>query len=298
MIRRRLSKAPKQLHPKLIEAQYRLWIAGLVKRLKEEVRRIVFPYIDTLNQRADAAPVDDNWAVKVDDLIRQLKASFGYAFEERKLKSHILTVGRKTALWNDKEWRKVLKGVLSIDTFKTESWLDSRVKSFVNTNTDLITKLSTDTLTEVRRVVESGIRGGKTTRSIKENLIAETGLRGLENVPWLQKVENRAKLIARDQISKFNGELTKQRQESLGLGMYIWHTVEDEAVRESHAVLDGVLCKWDDSTIYSDDLGKTWKSRDSIGAFVGDPGEDYLCRCFAEPYFVPGEWDTTEEGQE
>lgn len=49
-----------------------------------------------------------------------------------------------------------------------------------------------------------------------------------------------------------------------------------------------MLCKYSDPTVYSDDGGKTWKKRSTIGAFIGKPGEDYQCRCLALPYVS---WD-------
>jgi peptidoglycan hydrolase-like protein with peptidoglycan-binding domain len=43
---------------------------------------------------------------------------------------------------------------------------------------------------------------------------------------------------------------------------YIWHTTKDEKVRSAHAALDGDIREWGNSP---------------------DPGEDFNCRCWAEP---------------
>jgi hypothetical protein len=83
--------------------------------------------------------------------------------------------------------------------------------------------------------------------------------------------------------------------ESAGLSMYIWSTSGDERVRgdpggffpdaiPSHFAMDGLLCRWDDPTVYSDDGGKTWRDRPS-GAVKLHPGEDYQCRCTALAYW-------------
>lgn len=45
-------------------------------------------------------------------------------------------------------------------------------------------------------------------------------------------------------------------------GEYIWHTVDDDKVRAEHAELNGTKRQWNDSP---------------------DPGEDFNCRCWAEP---------------
>ena len=87
--------------------------------------------------------------------------------------------------------------------------------------------------------------------------------------------DGRAKVLARDQTSKMNTSISAIRQTKLGIDTYIWKTVEDERVvgrpggkypkitklHRNHWMMQGLLCKWDDPTVYSDDKGKTWKKR-------------------------------------
>ena len=103
-------------------------------------------------------------------------------------------------------------------------------------------------------------------------------------MPALRKVENRAKLIARDQVSKLNGEIAQLRQRNIGIERYYWRTMTDERVRPEHQSMDGLMCRWDDPSVYSADKGKTWKPR--TGDMVRlHPSEDYQCRCYADPVF-------------
>lgn len=69
-----------------------------------------------------------------------------------------------------------------------------------------------------------------------------------------------------------------------GLSMYVWDTSGDERVRESHTVMEGLLCRWDDATVCSYDGGRTWVPRPA-GAVLMHPGMDYQCRCCADAYF-------------
>ena len=80
--------------------------------------------------------------------------------------------------------------------------------------------------------------------------------------------------------------------------MYVWDTSGDERVRESHAVMEGLLCRWDDATVCSYDGGRTWKPRPS-GAVLMHPGMDYQCRCCADAYFneLLDEADGVESGE-
>lgn len=48
---------------------------------------------------------------------------------------------------------------------------------------------------------------------------------------------------------------------------YVWHTREDEKVRASHATNDGKIFSWDNPPP------------------TGNPGDDFGCRCTAEPFY-------------
>ena len=81
------------------------------------------------------------------------------------------------------------------------------------------------------------------------------------------KLRNRAKLIARDQIGKLNGQLTKLRQRNIGVTHYIWRGMLDERERQLHVDREGEKFAWDNPP---ED---------------GHPGEAILCRCYAEAVF-------------
>ncbi|HHH1326031.1 TPA: phage minor head protein [Yersinia enterocolitica] len=149
----------------------------------------------------------------------------------------------------------------------------------VRENVGLITSIQTDFINDINDINDIGekvfgnlLEGGRSENLI--NIIRERG----------DVTLSRAKFIARDQTSKLNAELTEARSNALGLDVYEWSGTGDERERKSHFVLNGMLCKYSDPTVYSDDGGKTWKKRSSIGAFIGKPGEDYQCRCLSLPY--------------
>jgi SPP1 gp7 family putative phage head morphogenesis protein len=260
-----------------------------------ELRRHVLVLLDrvpSIIAERDREHHTDAWPDSLDSLLSTLRISFNDTAHADKMKSRLVNIGQRTSDWNDKQWQETLLKVLGVDVYRRESWLGSHIKSFVNEGSSLITKLTEDTYHDVATTLTRGIRAGDRVETIKDALLTETDLGpGVFN-----KVETRARLIARDQIGKFNGELTRVRQESIGIKEYIWHTVLDERVRDSHASLEGMLCRWDDDTVYSDDDGETWKDRESIGAFVGQVGEDYQCRCWSEAVFP--EEVTGEEPEE
>ena len=105
----------------------------------------------------------------------------------------------------------------------------------------------------------------------------------------------RARLIARDQVGKLNGALTKRRMSDAGIDKYTWMTANDERVRgnpsgpwknavPSHYIMNNMVCRWDDNTVYSDDKGKTWKPRTGKMP-IAIPGQPISCRCGSIPFF-------------
>ncbi|OHY48238.1 hypothetical protein BBX45_11255 [Proteus mirabilis] len=164
-----------------------------------------------------------------------------------------------------------LSGMLGDGAIRDD--MDKAVKE----NVDLITSIQTDFINGIGEKVFTNLSSG----GRHENLISIIKERGGVS-------KSRAKFIARDQTAKLNAALTESRSRALGLDLYEWGGAGDERERDSHFVLNGMLCKYSDPTVYSDDLGKTWKKRKSIGAFEGNPGQDYGCRCVPLPYVS---WD-------
>jgi len=91
-----------------------------------------------------------------------------------------------------------------------------------------------------------------------------TELRKIGNTP-----ADRAKVIARDQVSKLNAKFNEARQTSLGITEYIWRGVMDQRERPSHRNMEGERCRWAAPPLVD-------------GENV-HPGEAILCRCSAIP---------------
>ncbi|WP_323871364.1 phage head morphogenesis protein [Xenorhabdus doucetiae] len=159
-----------------------------------------------------------------------------------------------------------LTGMLGDEAVKTD------IEKAIKENVELIKSIQTDFINDIGGKVFTNLtKGGR-----HENLVSLIRERG-------QVTQGRAKFIARDQTAKLNAALTEARNKALGLDLYDWGGAGDERERNSHLVLNGKTCKYSDPTVYSDDGGKTWKKRKSIGGFEGNPGEDYQCRCVALP---------------
>jgi uncharacterized protein with gpF-like domain len=105
----------------------------------------------------------------------------------------------------------------------------------------------------------------------------------------------RASLLARDQIGKLNNKITKVLHMSTGINGYLWTTSRDEKVRgnpqglyprkiPSHWEIDYKICKWEDPTVYMNDLHQ-WVPRTAKMPVV-EPGMEIACRCTAGPIAI------------
>lgn len=70
--------------------------------------------------------------------------------------------------------------------------------------------------------------------------------------------------------------LMQSKQAETGM-QYIWRTQEDDRVRSSHAANNGKIFSFDDPPS------------------TGNPGEDFGCRCWAEPIKTPLQEEENQE---
>lgn len=187
---------------------------------------------------------------------------------------------------NVKEWAKHTKSVLGLSFTNTvgDWWPDLRDR-WADRNYDLIKKLARDKIAQINDHVERAVTNGWSYKDLSKDILAMgDGMTG-----------GRARLIARDQIGKLNGQLTQGQQTECGISNYRWSTAGDERVRgrpgglyekaiPSHWAMEGLLCSWEDSTIYSPDNGRTWIPRtdEMPDEHAGMPIQ---CRCTSSPDF-------------
>ena len=81
---------------------------------------------------------------------------------------------------------------------------------------------------------------------LQEGYEEGVSFRGTEVEKYLQEtLGKRAKIIIRTESSKVNAALTEIRAKELDINGYVWSTSEDQRVRASHKLMDGVLVFWD-----------------------------------------------------
>ncbi|MDR1301109.1 MAG: hypothetical protein LBK43_01385 [Treponema sp.] len=203
--------------------------------------------------------------------------------------------------FNDAQWQKAAKAELGVEFPMYEEWWEPTKQTWQEENYRLIRKLSDDYIGQINQKTEQAVISGWSVSQLAAEIRKIDG----------SIKQGRANLIARDQIGKLNEMATQARMEQAGLTMYIWSTAQDERVRgyegghypnarPSHHLMEGLLCRWSDPAVCSDDKGKTWKPRPSDAVLL-HPGRDIQCRCAALSYWeeLVGEVDSViakEEG--
>ena len=184
--------------------------------------------------------------------------------------------------------RNLVSKQLSSATGQDPIFTDNNTKEltdmFVVNNVRLIKSVPARLFSQLTSVLQNGFQQGLESNEIADQLEKQIGI-----------AKNDAARIARDQVATLNGQLTKVRQQSVGIDMYKWKTANDERVRgksggkypnaiPSHWSMNNVLCRWDNNSVYSVDGGKTWIPRTGKMPMT-IPGAPINCRCYAEPFF-------------
>jgi SPP1 gp7 family putative phage head morphogenesis protein len=143
-------------------------------------------------------------------------------------------------------------------------FLAARMKAFRKANVALIKSMVGEHVARVHRVLKAAGSGTR-VEVIQRQLQEATGAS-----------KSRAALIARDQVLSLNAQVTRDRHAAAGITEYVWRTSRDERVRSRHKELEGTRHAYDDPPVVDAATGRR-----------AHPGEDFQCRCTAEPV-LPG----------
>lgn len=254
--------------PSALERKYRAYLMEMVNALRVNIAKTMMPaYVQAATEQK-AAVRADAWWDGLEAATQTIRLSVqDVLFKGRRM---VVELAEETAGFAKKPWQRLAESQTGVDIFKGEPWLRNLTESWATDNAKLITSIEERYLGNVAQRAQDMVRQGRSAKAFANELTKQYDLTAA-----------RARLIARDQMAKLNGQITKARQQSLHIEEYEWSTSADERVRQSHKVLNGKICRYDDPTVYRNEGETEWRKRSSIGGYVGDPGEDYQCRCVA-----------------
>ena len=212
--------------------------------------------------RTDSAHADMvmHYGRMISRVITDIRVNIARQIIEPEIMTQAERVARRTASFNKSQVDRQFKSVLGVNPLSSERWLEPLVSGFVEKNVSLIKSIPDDYLKKIEQMVRATVEQGVSTQKLTRDVYDQFDV-----------TRSRAHLIARDQVSKYNGKLTELRQKEAGVREYEWSTAKDERVRPKHAAVDGRRFSWSDPPAVG-----------SNGERL-HPGQDYQCRCTALP---------------
>lgn len=257
--RYRIKKPAALGYPAALEIQYRKRLREPMEYLATLIERHLMSRLTEIIREAKTERFDA-YTDTLDSIIETIQNEFGDRYSEDEIRFLASDHANKLSNHHRDRLTKIISNAVGVNVFTTEPYLQTHLKSFVQENVDLIESIPPEQLSRVRRIVKDGVNSGQTVKDTEAEIRKEWG-ETLKDKP-----KNRAEFIARDQNGKLFGQLNQLRQTELGVQRYIWRDVDDARVRPNHASKDGQPFSWDRPP--SD---------------TGHPGQDYQCRCWAEP---------------
>jgi SPP1 gp7 family putative phage head morphogenesis protein len=270
--RRAVAKAAGKRLPRRRRPPRQLYPHGLEREYERAVLRVTAPFFtavqamakDKLSAMADARDralkadsalhLDAGYADLISLAIEGIRITVAEQVTTAAASDAAEATGRRINDFNRTQVDRQFTAVLGIPVLRQERWLTDKLSAFVTGNVALIKDITDKGIADIQTLLMTRIEAGDSNATIAK-AIAER----------LEVTRRRARFIARDQVAKLNGKLTELRQKEVGVEKYIWRAVQDGATRASHLRNHGKTFSWDDPPE------------------TGHPGEDFQCRCTAEP---------------
>lgn len=226
--------------PRAAELRYRKWLAAFWHMWELAVRReLDFARADGLDTRADAGRKD-------------LLGNFNLILEQSGYQQMLGMVAQDVKRSTTSYYERLFKqGVPAPDT-------TSLVKDWRIENLQLIKNVGSEQVQQLNALFSKAQQTGQRHEELVQAVQERLGV-GL----------SRAKLIARDQTTKFNSTVQLAQAKAAGIEEFIWSTSKDASVRASHKALEGRTFRYDNPPIVDHERAL--------------PGQPIQCRCQAIP---------------
>lgn len=250
-------------YPSAARLAYSRALNGVLAQLEAGVSETLLPSLPALLRSSPVNPV-----ARIDSLTDNPMQLHLFARLREKIDT-LVSGARITWLLSDlakqienttaQDFKKQMAPALGIGAFNTPS-PDQLRALFVKDNVRLITSLPDGLVDQIERQVHQALRQGTTVKELERGIKDSLGL-----------TKQRAQLIARDQVSKYSGDLTRHHQTSCNITHYVWETSRDERVRPEHRALDGEPFAWNAPPVSARNGGRY------------HPRQGINCRCDAIP---------------
>ncbi len=265
---RRINRAYMKIVREALQAHLPEILAAYKEGLQRDSRSdALFGMSDTIRQAMQTV------TKKVRNAMQKVAQDVEQRVYDFRLERRIDKIANQTNLVALEEWRRTVKNTFGVDIqqdyYKSENYANT-LRRWAADSVLKVKSIPTGTIQKIELTVLDGFREGKDLQQIQKEIQSSFNID-----------KRKAELLARDQISSLNAEITKMQQTDAGISRYRWRSCRDSLVRECHAALDGKVFSWDDPP-------EMWYRTKHGVVHTGrrcHPGEDYACRCIAVPVF-------------
>lgn len=251
-------RVPQQLRPEAIEREYAKELVGLVEHIELFFQPLLTELPALLNS-ADAElhghHIDAGESARAKRMIDQARARYEHWMSDARMRGVIEKYGDRASSFQREQLLRQLRAALGIDALILDRKARKRIADYVEENMAYITDLSASVISGIEKLVMRGLATGQKYEQLAKDIAKRFKIG-----------KGRAANLASDQINMLVGRLNMDRQLELGITKYRWRTRRDNRVRPEHRSREGKIFSW---------VGK--------GRAPTIPGEEWGCRCFAEP---------------
>lgn len=247
----------------MIGIQYNAKLQRLVKQVKADISKEIMPLVRQLapEYTQDAVATTDAWS----DLIMNAMSYLFSRWRSEGVNGGANRIAGEFVQSALKKSERDLKKSAGIDVFSGSKTMQDYLHASAQQNAQLIKSIPAKYLEEVQTLVMANMRSGMRPGYIEKALQEQFGV-----------TQRRAKMIARDQTSKIQGELNRKQQQGAGFTHFRWLTSHDSRVRHDHDVFEHRVTKYGKGVYLWSDLPL------EKGVPVS-PGSPINCRCTAIP---------------
>ncbi len=252
-------KKPRGIQPaNSVGINYLAKLRKMTAEVNEDIKREIIPLL----RKVEAEYTADSWLGLLLNAFEMLKRKWlGDGINQV-----AETIAKTFVREADRMHEKRTAQDFGVNILGTSPELQETLEVFYSANVNLIKTIPAQYLTNVQSIVMNGVGSGSRWEDMRDLLVKEFGV-----------TDRRARLIARDQTAKINGQLTKKRQMSAGFNYFKWDSSGDARVRDSHRAHDkrktefGIgVYRWDDPPT----------GEQGVPVICGT---EFQCRCVAIP---------------
>jgi SPP1 gp7 family putative phage head morphogenesis protein len=217
-------------------------LTELVSRINNRIKQDLIPKLKLYesyyaNKLVDSSVLLDlDYVVDIKSVINTITLDYSDTTFNQIVESVVLQMAGNTQKDIAAALTKEINRLVGIDISPFIQSHTDDIKQTLEYCKDYIESIPKKYLADVQSKVLLNIQKGMRSSSIVKELANQYGI-----------TLNRAKVIARDQTSKFNLALTTAQAKDIGSDEFKFSTSHDERVRRTHRDADGKLCKVGDS---------------------------------------------------